>query len=495
MTTTPFEHIVAVMPDAVVVTDQDGIVRFANAAANRLFGKRDGELAGRSAPFSPTASGASEIEVGDERRIADIRVAACEWNGRPAMLAIIRDITEQKRSSEHHHQALKMEAIGSLAGGIAHDFNNLLLVMLIYAEMIRGECTKDDSRSADIMEVIRAVERAQALTRQLLAFSGKRTGEPAAIRLDEVVAGLHGALRGALPANVEIVTHFAGQSWLVLADQSQIEQAIMNLALNAADSMPDGGRFVLEVRNRSVPRTDRPDLHDHHVEVCAMDDGRGIEPQHLNRIFEPFFTRERGHAGGLGLATCHGIVAQAGGKIAVESERGKGTKFTILLPRARDDAAEKPARPQEASPRATMETVLLVEDDAAVMRATANILRTNGYTVVTAMNGEEACRVLQDQSEKINLVLSDIVMPQLSGLELEKIVAERWPQLPLVLMTGYSEQPVVHQDDGIRIESRPALMKPFRAGALLRVVRNVLDHQLDRKPVHGKPTHVAEPPP
>ena len=473
---TQFEHLVAVMPDAVVVTDQDGIIQFANPAAVDLFGKTAAELVGTATGFSTTRGEACEIELPlrGERRDAEMRVAACVWNGRSALLAVIRDITEQKRQSEHRHQTRKMEAIGSLAGGIAHDFNNLLLVMLIYAEMVRAECPQGDPRLPDITEVVRAVERAQALSRQLLAFSRKHPGHPIVINLNDVVAGLQPALRSRLPANIEFVTLLAAQPWPVLADQGHIEQVITNLASNAMDAMPDGGRFVLEIQNRSVSSANQSAIGRDCVALRARDNGIGIDPANVSRIFEPFFTtKERGRGAGLGLATCYGIVAQAGGSITVESEPGKGTVFTILLPRALGEAAEKQAEIGEIKEHKGHETILVVEDDAPVMRATSNILWTHGYNVIAAMNGDEACRVLQGESDNIDLVLSDVVMPHLSGPALQRIVADKWPALPFIFMT---EHPVSRQDDGIRLENRPVLMKPFGASALLQIVRHTLDH-------------------
>ncbi len=473
-----FEQLIAVMPDAMIVTDPDGIIQFVNDAAQDLFGTHSADFIGKYVGYRMTGDVTSEIEVirGDERRPAEMRVVACEWNNRPAFLAMIRDVTEQKQLSERLLQAQKMEAIGLLAGGIAHDFNNLLQVMLIYAEMIRAECAPGDPRLADIVEVVRAVERAQALTRQLLAFSRKRPVPATNINVNDVVAGVHSMLRRTFPTNIEIVTVADEQTWPVLADQGQIEQVIMNLAVNAKDAMPDGGRFALEIENRTIGRADQSVRPGDYVLLRLSDNGCGIPPAHLDRIFEPFFTtKERGRGTGLGLATSYGIVKQAGGDISVCSELGKGTEFTILLPRS-DDVAEAPSASERETPESGgPETILVVEDDVAVMRATAGILRSHGYNILSATNGDEASRVLDQDCDRIGLVLSDMVMPQMGGLELAKLIAARWPKMPLIFMTGYSERPVVQQDGGIFIENHRALMKPFRAQELLRVVRQTLD--------------------
>ncbi len=473
-----FQQLVAVMPDAMIVTDRDGIIQFVNDAAQDLFGKRGVDFIGKPVGYDMTRNLTAEIVVvrGDEQRAAEMRVAACEWNNRPAFLAMIRDVTEREQLSEHLRQAQKMEAIGLLAGGIAHDFNNLLQVMLIYAEMIRAECAESDLRLPDIVEVIRAIERAQALTRQLLAFSRKQPVQPIVINLSEVVSGIHSMLRRTLPSDIEIVTLAVDHDWSVFADQGQIEQVIMNLAVNARDAMPGGGRFALEIENRVVERSDQSVVPGDYVSLRVTDTGCGIAPSQLGRVFEPFFTtKERGRGTGLGLATCYGIVKQAGGDISVHSEQGKGTSFTILLPRSHGAAEVTAPAQREAAGFGGPETILVVEDDMAVMRATVGILRNHGYNVLSATNGDEASRVLERDSERIKLVLSDMVMPQLSGPELSKIIVARWPNLPLIFMTGYSERPAFQQDDDLLIEDRRALMKPFRARDLLRVVRQTLD--------------------
>jgi len=476
MMPTPWEQIVAALPDAVVVTSRDGIILFANPAAHELF-SNDQSLVGTVAGFSP-ASDTVEIEVlqNAQSRVAEIRTVLCEWIGRPALLSTLRDVTERKRSSRDIGQAQKMEAIASVAGGIAHDFNNLLLVMLIYAEMIRGECAEDDKRLPDVLEVIHAIDRGQALTRQLLAFSRKSPTQSTALQLGEIIDALLPTLRQTLPANIEITTRSAEKLWPVLADREQVEQLVLNLATNAVDAMPDGGRFELEVQNRTIPSSDPAVRAGEYVVLRAIDSGGVIAPAHLERIFEPFFiARERGRGNGLGLAACYGIVLQCGGTISVQSEPGKGTVFTIALPRVREVAPAIPAGQQTAADPEGAEIILVVEDDVAVMRATVSILKAQGYGVMTAANGEEARSVLHAQGDRIDLVLSDIVMPRLGGLELEKIIAQSWPHLPVILMTGYSEQPVLHQNGGMRIENRPALMKPFRGPALLRIVRDTLD--------------------
>src|SRR5579864_5628610 len=476
-----FERLVNAIPDAVFVTDCAGVIHFVNDAAFALFGKRGEEFLGQPLGFAVKVGDVCEIEVrrGEECRACEMRVVACEWNGVPAALTLIRDMTEQKRLGEQLQHAQKMEAVGMMAGGVAHDFNNLLLVMLVHAELLRGDCDPTDPRLAGISEIIQSIERAQGLTRQLLAFSRRQPTESSVVDLGEVVAGVHSLLRRILSAHVEIVTLATDEVWPVLVDKGEIEQVLMNLAVNARDAMPTGGRFVVEIGNRVLVATEQGMPPGEYVAMRISDTGSGIEAEHLGRIFDPFFTtKERGRGTGLGLSMCYGIIAQAGGRLMVESKVGVGTTFTVLLPRTREEAGQANAGGSGAEGPLGRETILLVEDDQAVLRATAATLRQGGYTVLTASNGDEARRLVQrGEAADVDLVLSDVVMPQLSGPEFAEYLATIRPEIPLIFMTGYSEYPISSESGGTMIANRRAIIKPFRPRDLLSTVREVLDNK------------------
>jgi len=473
-----FEHLVGSIPDAVVVTDQRGTVLFGNDAALALFGRGRRDFIGSQFGLNLKNGLVSEFRIpgSDERRACDMRVVDCEWNGAPARLTLIHDMTEQKRLDDHLRHAQKMEAIGLIAGGVAHDFNNLLAIMLVYAEMLRTEFEADDPRLVEVVEIVHSIDRAQALTRQLLAFSRKQASEPAVLNMIEVVAGVHSMLQRTLPASIDFVVLPGDDIWPVLADKGQLEQVLMNLAVNARDAMPSGGRFAIEIENWSVASADQGVRPGDYVAMRVSDTGTGITPEHLDRIFDPFFTtKARGHGTGLGLAMCYGIIAQAGGNLTVESRLGAGTSFLILLPRTHHTQAQLFAAEAEHEELRGRETILVVEDDQAVMRAAAAALKRGGYTVLTAANGDEARRLVQNHDGRIDLVLSDVVMPQLGGPELAEFLAATSPELPLVFMTGYSNYPITAESGEGRIAKHRAIMKPFRPNVLLSTVREVLD--------------------
>jgi signal transduction histidine kinase len=388
----------------------------------------------------------------------------------------ITRLREFKLREELQH-AQKMEAVGLLAGGVAHDFNNLLLVMLVYAEMLRDECGTADPKYPELVEIVHAIDRAQALTRQLLAFSRKQPTEPVVLNLGDVITGFHSMLRRTLPASIEIVTLSPDEIWPVLADKGLLEQVLMNLAVNARDAMPDGGRFEVAIENRRIEQSsDHGVPAGDYVAARISDTGTGIAPEHLERIFDPFFTtKERGRGTGLGLSMCYGIIAQAGGQLTVESKPGAGTSFHILLPRT-DRPAQQAGPAEDAIEHLRgKETILIVEDDQAVMRATVAALRRGGYRTVTAANGDEARRLLHKRRERVDLVLSDVVMPQLGGPELAELLGQEAPATPVIFMTGYSDYPVTTESGDHRIARHRAIMKPFRPSELLAIIRDVLD--------------------
>lgn len=472
-----FRSLVTAMPDAVVVTDRAGVVQFLNPAAKALLGKSEDDFIGELINFAVTVDRPSDLEIlrAGGRRSVELRVAECTWDYCPALLATMRDVTEERQLSERLRQTQKMEALGLLAGGVAHDINNLLLVVMLYAEMIRGaEAPALFANEAG--EIVDAVERAQALTRQLLTFSRRQPVERNVISIADIVVGIHSMLRRLMPVEIEITSLIDDDVWPTIGDTNQIEQVLMNLAVNARDAMPEGGRFTIGLENRTLAEaTDGAPAGDY---VClkVSDEGSGIAEADRERIFEPFFTtKPRGQGTGLGLATSYAIVAQMGGHILLDTTVGAGTTFTILLPRA-DTGTEGEVEPAMPTNRLEgHETVLVVDDDQAVARAARHILEVNGYAVHAAANGAEAQNLLDKGELCVDLVLSDVVMPLVGGPELGRFVIERFPDVPVVFMTGYSDHPITRQDGESTIEGCPVLLKPFRPQALLSLVRSVLD--------------------
>ncbi|CAL77735.1 putative histidinase kinase-response regulator hybrid protein [Bradyrhizobium sp. ORS 278] len=475
-----FEQLLEVLPDALIVLNARQEVEFVNRAAHRLFGKAQQDFIGERVSFSVTENEVAEIEVyrDKELRCCEVRMTPCKWKSQDAQLLLIHDVTERKRLNEQLRQSQKMEAVGVLAGGIAHDFNNLLLVMMIYAEMIRDEAATDDPRLSDVLEIIRAVDRGRALTQQLLAFSRKQPLRLAVLDLGAVMAETQKMLRRLLPSNIETMAMVEGDCWPVLADRGQIEQVIINLALNARDAMTSGGRLEILVGNRTISRADEAVPPGDYVVMSVIDTGVGISPADLELIFDPFFTtKKRGSGTGLGLSTCYGIINQAGGHISAVSKVGEGTTFTVLLPRAPATTSQEPDQPLPVHAISGQETILLVEDNYQALRATELMLQRAGYAVLTMTNGDEAYRFLQQCDQAIDLVLSDVVMPQLSGPELAQRLAVTHPELPVVFMTGYSNDPILGEAGDHRIGRRRVILKPFKREELLLFVREAIDRK------------------
>jgi two-component system cell cycle sensor histidine kinase/response regulator CckA len=467
------EALLSVNPEAVVVIDQDGVVQLTNAAALDLFGKDRTELVDK--PFGiPFAAGkVSEVQFlrcGDAHT-AVMRVVDCEWDEKPAFLASIRDTTEEKRLAEQLRKAQKMEAIGLLAGGIAHDFNNLLVVMVIYAELLRDYLDPSDVHRADAQEILDAAERAQALTEQLLAFARHQPIEPRIVDMNNVVSGVHNLLRRTLPANIEIRAVNQQGLWPVTVDPRRAEQILMNLAVNARDAMPEGGKFTIALENTVLAEPTVQLAAGDYVSISVTDNGCGVSPDDLSRIFDPFYTtKEVGKGTGLGLATCTGIVRQSDGDITVKSEVGAGTTFTIMLPRAKETVVTAlGSQARKLAPLKGSETIVVVEDEPAVLRSTSRILRDAGYKVIEAVNGVAAREAIA-REPKVDLVLTDVMMPKMGGKELAEHLVKDHPPLKILFMTGYSNDPAINES-----ADRHVLFKPFRSSELLTKVREVLE--------------------
>ncbi len=404
------------------------------------------------------------------------------------VMAITVDLTELHATRAQFRQAQKMEAIGRLAGGVAHDFNNMLSVILSYSAILLGDLAKDDPAKEDLEEIIAAGQRAADLTRQLLTFSRQQIVEPTFLDLTGIVRELAKMLRRVVGEDVRIDLGLASSLGTVHADRSQIEQAVMNLVVNARDAMPQGGALTITTENVDLDERFAASHHGvvpgRYVALSVTDTGTGIAAENLGRIFEPFFTtKEAGKGTGLGLATVFGAVQQSRGTVWVESTIGAGTTFRIYLPRV--DAA--PNEPSMTLPPVSLtgtETVLLVEDEETVRTVVRNILARRGYTVIETSDGEAALRAAREHREPIDLVLSDIVMPRMNGLDLVKRVAEIRPETRFLCMSGYLDDRVGREE--LAETGLPFLQKPITPAALARKVREVLDAS-DRQPRRGEP--------
>jgi len=389
------------------------------------------------------------------------------------------DITERKRLEAQLLQSQKMEGIGRLAGGVAHDFNNLLTAIIGNAELALDSLPADHSTRAEIAEIARVAERAVGLTRQLLAFARRQIIESHVIDLNQLVLDMDALLRRLIGEDVALKTLPAHGLWSVKADPGQIEQVIVNLAVNARDAMPDGGKLTIETGNVTL---DQEYTHQHvnvvpgsYVLLAVSDTGIGMDAQVRERIFEPFFTtKEQGRGTGLGLAVCYGIVKQHGGSIWVYSEPAHGTSFKIYLPRV-DEPVERlaHARAPQAAPRGA-ETILLVEDEAAVRKLAARVLREHGYTVFEAAQPEEALAIAAARpAGSIHLLLTDVVMPGMSGKALAEEVLKRSPDIKTLFISGYTNNAIVRHG---RLDLGVAFLpKPFSPATLARKVREILD--------------------
>jgi two-component system, cell cycle sensor histidine kinase and response regulator CckA len=388
------------------------------------------------------------------------------------------DITEQTSLQEQLHLSQKLEAVGRLAGGVAHDFNNLLMVIQGNTDLLLLNVSEGDPAQGDLREIRAACERAAALTRQLLAFSRRQVLQPEVVDLNASLREMEKMLLRIIGEDVRLVTRLDPAAGRVLVDPGQIEQVVMNLALNARDAMPRGGELVITTRDAEItPRQAEayPYVVDagRYVEITVRDTGEGMDDVVRHHVFEPFFTTRKGSGGtGLGLATVYGIVKQSGGYVWVESEVGRGSCFRICLPRVDAPVADPAPRGAALPLQRGRGTVLVVEDEAAVRDVTRKILQSGGYRVLEAHDGGEALEICGSRAEPIDLVLTDVVMPGISGRELVDRLRPLRPEARFLYMSGYSPERVAGYGVG---GGRPELIgKPFRPAALLEKVRTVL---------------------
>jgi PAS domain S-box-containing protein len=493
----------------IVITDVDGRVTAGNSAFHDMLGYGDEELSRLAETdlvhpddVAATVERARELAAGErdhyqsERRYLR-RDGETVWgrvagsvvrgaDGRPQFeIAMVENITDQKQLEEQLRQSQKMEAVGLLAGGVAHDFNNLLTVISGYTEVLLGRAGEDDPARPRLDAIRTAADQAAGLTRQLLAFSRKQVLQPRVLDLNAIVAETESMLQRLIGEDVELTTALDPALGLVRADPGQIGQVILNLAVNARDAMAGGGRLTIETAN-----LDRDEAQARHrlslepgryVAISVSDTGHGMDERTQARIFEPFFTtKEQGRGTGLGLATVYGILAQSGGGIAVRSAPGAGTTFTVCLPRIEEGVAAHEQPPPRLRPARGSETILLVEDEAAVRDLIRDVLGANGYSVLEAAHVDDALALGEAHRGPIDLMLTDVVMPGMSGPALAARLLGDRPALKVVFMSGYTDDAVAR--NGVLEPAATFLQKPFAMDVLLRTVREVLDAEAPSSP-------------
>jgi nitrogen-specific signal transduction histidine kinase/ActR/RegA family two-component response regulator len=392
------------------------------------------------------------------------------------VIGAITDRTQQQSLESQLRQSQKMEAIGRLAGGIAHDFNNILTVIRMSSEFILTDLPESDDKFQDAKEIMKAADRAAALTRQLLAFSRHQVLNPSLLSLNDVVSGMDGMVRRVVPENIEVTIELDPGLRSIKADVGQMEQVMLNLVINAADAMPNGGRLSLRTTNTSIDKmfsTKHLDVPPgQYVCLTVSDSGIGMDQETVARIFEPFFTTKGvGKGTGLGLSTVHGIVTQSGGRIWVYSEPGSGTIFKVFLPRAEGISTPTNAPIVEEPAAAPTETVLLVEDEEPTRVAIRRNLERVGYTVIDAPNGVEAMRIAESYPGSIDVLLTDSMMPEMGGAELVGHLKKLRPGISVLMMSGYTEDVAPTGGDG---ENEFFIEKPFNTADLFRAIRTAL---------------------
>jgi PAS domain S-box-containing protein len=486
--------------EAVLFTSRQGEIQHVNPAFERITGYRRVEVLGKN----PRILAGGRHDPAFYHGLWEALTAGDTWRGQfinrrkngslyhqdttitpvhdaegaiVSYVSLGRDVTAELRYESDLRQSQKMETIGRLAGGIAHDFNNLLSVIIAYADVAMGELDPEGAIYDDIRNIRQSGERAASLTRQLLAFSRKQVLQPETLDLNAVIEHIRPMLARLIGEKIEMKFTLAEAPGLVRADPSQLGQVLMNLAANARDAMPDGGKLTIGTANVEL---DEAYASQHvsvqsgrYVMLSVADTGAGMDEGTLNRVFEPFFTtKPSGHGTGLGMATVYGIVKQSDGNIWVYSEPGRGTTFKVYLP-ITDGELEPRRPPADASARSGGETVLVAEDEDGVRRIAERILTSAGYRVLTAADGSEALRLAEASAEPIHLLLSDVVMPSVSGAALAERVAARHPGLKVLYMSGYTDDVIVHH--GILDADTHFIGKPFNSASLRKKVREVLD--------------------
>ena len=481
-----------------VFDPEDGRLLEANSAAAHLYGFTPEELRGmRLADLQGEEDArrfVSELEAEvrppssiwrhrtQDGRVLEVEIAVheIEYAGRRAELAVLIDITGRRQLEEQLRQAQKMEAVGMLAGGVAHDFNNLLTIITGYSQLILGNLGPHDVNRHSVEQILKAGERAAGLTKQLLAFSRRQVLQPRILDINKLVTSLGAMLQRLIGEDVDLRLALRPDLGRVSADPGQIEQVIMNLVVTARDAMPKGGTLTIETSNRQLDES----YSARHIAVKAggyvmlavSDNGSGMDAATQARLFEPFFTTKGlGKGTGLGLSTVFGIVKQSGGSVDVYSDPGRGTSVKIYLPRIDQAAATLEAEHSVRAVARGTETILLVEDEEMVRKLVRETLEREGYQVMDAADPIEARRMSEQFRDRIHLLITDVVMPKVSGRELAVQLKKRRPDMQVLYMSGYTDNAIVNS--GVLQKEVAFLQKPFTPSALSEKVREVLENK------------------
>ena len=487
-------------PVAIYSLSADARVRTWNTAAERIFGWQAHDVVDRELPIIPTdrreeqrdlqarvINGETLSSVATVGRRRDGKLVQLSLSAAPlfdaagtvtGVMALAADVTEARQLESQYRQAQKMEVVGRLAGGIAHDFNNVLTAIGSYCDLLLEDLSPDSSHREDIQEIRKAADRAAALTRQLLAFSRQQVLAPQLVDVNELVAEIRSMLARLLGEDVTLQVVPSAGLGAVHVDRGQLEQVLMNLAVNARDAMPEGGRLTIATTTVQLDANDaKPDFAARpgpYVMLTVSDNGIGMDEQTKAHLFEPFFTtKEKGQGTGLGLATVYGVVKQSGGYIWVDSEPGQGTTFKVYLPRVTGSSPREPGIPAEPATFRGTETILLVEDEATVRTVVRDALERQGYTVLEAASAEAAIQIGERHHGPIHLLLTDMVMPVTSGGQLAVQLRRARPEIRVLFMSGYPDGAVVGRTEpgqGVAY-----LEKPFGHEALARAVRQALE--------------------
>ena len=504
-------HAVEQSPVSIIVTDRNGTIEYVNPKFTQITGYRADEAIGKT----PRILKSGKIPDSEYKRLWETITSGREWHGElinrkmngelfweRASISAIRDsngtithfvgvkedISEQRRTEQAHKQAMKqlrqaqkMEAIGQLAGGIAHDFNNLLTVINGYSTLLLHEMPSDAPFRSEVEHILSAGERAAALTHQLLAFSRRQMLEPKVININHLVRNLEKMLKRLIRENIVMQTCLSDQLGFVRVDPGQIEQIIMNLLVNARDALENGGTITIETADVDLDEafvSENPGaLEGSYVMLAVHDNGEGIAEETRRKIFEPFFTTKgQGKGTGLGLATVYGIVKQSGGYIQVTSELGRWTSFRVFFPRVDSEAAPEETIVRQKGPKGT-ETILVVEDEIGVLNLTVLTLKRSGYEVLQANSPTKAIEIFTNNCNRIDLVLSDVIMPEKNGPALVREFRDQRPDLKIMFMSGYTDDTISFQQ--ITDERTAFISKPFTPDVLVGRVRDVLEGRLN----------------